>query len=708
MAWGLDTYGQLGTNSEREKIEFCGETTCPTFLPPLFSPTAVSGLGDVRSVAAGAGHTLAVLEDSTVEAWGLNEDGQLGTGSATGPEACENLFSRVRPCVDAPVPVEGLTGVTAVAAGETHSLALLADGTVMAWGANGDGQLGTGTSPGPETCQQPGYLPSSQACSSVPVLVPGLHGVRAIAAGGFSSYALLEDGTVMAWGRNEWGELGTGSTGAAECEGSEARCERSPTAVQGLSGATAIAAGEGHALALLSDGTVMGWGFNKIGAVGDGSRENRYSPVAVSGLSGVVSIGAGTDDSIALLGDGTVMDWGSNAYGNLGIGTSTGPERCEEGEFPCSTTPVAVKGLSGVTDVAAGFQHSLALLSNGSVMAWGYNEYGALGTGEPGPESCEPPEEAPRCSKNPVMVAGLTGVKAVAVNAGADDSIAYGPLEPTVTGVTGTEAEAAARTMARSASKPTSGNTGSELGGTRVTISGSDFSGASAVRFGATAAASFTVSASGTIAAVSPPGSGTVNITVITPRGESAVTSGDEFRYVPPIPPVIKKVSPSRGSAAGGTSVMITGTGLGSATVVRFGTVAITEFARSSQSITVVAPPGTAGTAPITVISPNGTSGVSSKTRFIYEGPVVSSLSPGSGPSAGETRVTIIGSGFAVGSGATTFKFGKKPAGTSECASTSMCSVPSPAGKAGTVDVTAAVGRAKSKPNRPGDLFAFE
>src|SRR5205823_208038 len=131
--------------------------------------------------------------------------------------------------------------------------------------------------------------------------------------------------------------------------------------VSGLSGVTAIAAGGLHSLALKSDGTVWAWGYNAYGALGNGTAISSSTPVQVSGLSGVTALAGGYGHSLALKSDGTVRAWGYNYYGELGNGTA----------FNDSLTPVQVSGLSGVTAIAGGEFHSLALKSVGTVSAWG-------------------------------------------------------------------------------------------------------------------------------------------------------------------------------------------------------------------------------------------------------------------------------------------------------------------------------------------------
>jgi hypothetical protein len=243
------------------------------------------------------------------------------------------------------VPV-GLSGVTAVAAGDSHSLALKDDGTVVAWGCGADDDSGK--------CSVPG----------------GLSGVTAIAAGAIHSLALKGDGTVVAWGCGAGADFGQCSVPV------------------GLSGVSAIAAGETHSLALKGDGTVVAWGCA-------GTDFGQCSvPV---GLSGVTAVAAGDYHSLALKGDGTVIAWGCGAGTDLG---------------QCSV-PV---GLAGVTAIAAGYSQSLALKGDGTVVAWG----------------CGPFADYGQCSV-PAGLANVTALSAgvyhsLAVAEFTDQTITFGPL----------------------------------------------------------------------------------------------------------------------------------------------------------------------------------------------------------------------------------------------------------------------------------------
>jgi len=171
--------------------------------------------------------------------------------------------------------------------------------------------------------------------------------------------------------------------------------------------------------------------------------------------------------------------------------------------------------------------------------------------------------------------------------------------------------------------------------------------------------------------------------------------------------PQVSKLKPKTGPAAGGASVTITGSGFTGASAVHFGGASASFTVNSASSITALAPPGTAGSADVTVTGPGGTSATSSADVFKYKPPTVTGVSPSTGPAAGGTKVTIAGSGFALGAG-TEFKFGKVLATAVSCSSTTSCTAAAPAAaKAGAVDVIALVGKAKSKKAPPGDSFTY-
>ncbi|MBT0663490.1 chitobiase/beta-hexosaminidase C-terminal domain-containing protein [Geobacter pelophilus] len=335
-AWGNNGSGRLGNGSTTQRN----------------TPVQVTGLTGMIAAGGGYAHTVALKNDGTVWAWGRNLEGELGIGS----------FSEMN---TSPVKVSGLTGVTAIASGDMHCLALKSDGTVWAWGANGYGQLGDG----------------GVVNSSLPVQVSGLSQVVAIAAGGYHSLALMQDGTVKAWGYNFNGQLGDGTVSNRS----------TPVAVSVLSGVLKVTAGYSHSLAIMADGTVQGWGWNTYGQLGDGSTQDRRLAVPVSGLSGARLLAGGYGHSVAMKHNGQVVAWGNNGYGRLGDGT-----------FGQQTVPVRINGLNGPLSLSVGHYHSSAIASDGSVWAWGRNSEGELGDGTTAMKSI------------PAKLSGLTAFTAVA------------------------------------------------------------------------------------------------------------------------------------------------------------------------------------------------------------------------------------------------------------------------------------------------------
>jgi hypothetical protein len=185
-----------------------------------------------------------------------------------------------------------------------------------------------------------------------------------------------------------------------------------------------------------------------------------------------------------------------------------------------------------------------------------------------------------------------------------------------------------------------------------------------------------------------------------------------ELSYVQTIgrAPTITALSKRKGPAAGGASVTISGTSFVGVTAVDFGAVGAASYVVDSPtSITAVSPAHTTGVVEVTVTTPNGESGISRSDSYNFEHPTVTAVSPGAGPRTGATAVTVSGSGFALGAELTRFKFGKGFATSVACASTTSCTMLTPAAvKAGAIDVIAKVGTRSSPPSPPADRFAYE
>jgi alpha-tubulin suppressor-like RCC1 family protein len=281
-----------------------------------------------------------------------------------------------------------------IAAGGIHTCGLLTGGGIDCWGSSGAGALGNGTTTGPETCGQPN---TSEFCSAIPIPVIGINSATAITAAFDYSCALLASRTVDCWGLNRQGELGNGAT-----EGSSI-----PVAVSGITSATAIAAGEQHACAVLADGSIDCWGLNRGGELGNGTTQDSSTPVPVSGITNATAITAGVEHTCALLANHRVDCWGVGSVGQLGNGTTTGPENCgllSESEAR-STRPVPVTGITNATAITAGADDTCALLADGTVDCWGFNEYGQLGNGTITDTSI------------PVAVSGISNATAIAAGA---------------------------------------------------------------------------------------------------------------------------------------------------------------------------------------------------------------------------------------------------------------------------------------------------
>jgi len=311
-------------------------------------------LAGVKAIDAGGSagnlHSLAVKSDGTVLAWGSNANGQLGSG--------DRVASKV------PVEVATLgpgSGVVAVSAATGLSIARKADGSVLSWGDNGSGELGNGSFFG----------------RAVPAQVAGLGSgstVTFIASGNRANHsmAVRSDGSLLVWGSNGSGQLCTGDL-----------LSRATPVAAGPTNVIAAAAGLSHSLALTASGAVWACGDNSFGQLGIGTGSPGSSKTSVqvrtsaaTFLTNVIRIAAGANDSLALTSDGALWAWGQGGNGQIGNGLATNQF------FAVQVHGAGDVGLlGGVSAMATNGTASYALQSDGTVLGWGLNAGGQVGDG---------------------------------------------------------------------------------------------------------------------------------------------------------------------------------------------------------------------------------------------------------------------------------------------------------------------------------------
>ena len=310
------------------------------------SPVQI-GTSSWAAVSTGGGSSgffsAAIRSDGALFTWGLNAIGQLGDGTTVSKSS--------------PVQI-GTSSWTAVSTGFSHAAAIRSDGALFTWGLNGAGQLGDGT----------------RLDKSSPVQV-GSSSWTAVAAGRSHTAAIRSDGGLFTWGinnNNNAGQLGDGT-----------RTARSSPVQIGSSSWTAVAAGGSHTVAIRSDGALFTWGFNSNGQLGDGTTTARSSPVQI-GTSSWTAVAAGTSHTLGISGN-LLYTWGLNFSGQLGQGTSgftqrSSPSLVGSNVLPDSdrSSPVQV-GTQSWSVVAAGFSHAGAIRANGGLYLWGFNFNGQLG-----------------------------------------------------------------------------------------------------------------------------------------------------------------------------------------------------------------------------------------------------------------------------------------------------------------------------------------
>lgn len=270
-------------------------------------------------------HSLVLRSDGTVLAWGSNGHGQLGSD-----HAIDRRFGNALPQFSQlPVPVREIGNAIAVSAGSDHSVALLTDGTIRTWGWGEYGIPGDGVMQA-----RMGYD------HLAPTKVVGIESAAKISAGGTSVFALLKDGTIRAWGNNTLPLGAKGVLGTADNQTTAV-----PTPVQGISTAVDVVATGAGGAALLADGTLRGWG----GGYGTGHRPQDQAtnkPVTVEGIRGPIAI----SPSMVLLADGSVRD------------------------FPFQPSWATPK-LTNAVAIASGGPNRFALLADGRLIAWGHKRW---------------------------------------------------------------------------------------------------------------------------------------------------------------------------------------------------------------------------------------------------------------------------------------------------------------------------------------------
>jgi len=335
LTWGWNEFNQLANDEN------------PNELRPIEVTNLEKGEGDIVSLAAGKQHSLALTKAGNVLAWGGNNAGQVGNNKQ------EYTYSKPQKVLSYDYNHSSqsyneklLSNVLSIEAGDQHSVALKADGTVWTWGSNEYDQLG-----------QHDYIPTGTKRVAEQVL--GLENIIEISSYRSHNLALDDNGTVWAWGENWGGQMSTGLEST-----------KTPYQVKDLPPIESIATGSFHSIAIDQEGNVWSWGINDFNQRNADDR-NYATPYLVSGLTDIKSISAGDAHNLAINENGEVFAWGNNSYGEVGISQST----------EIISKPIQLNELEDIEEVAAGDQYSIAKSKDGAIYTWGRNQHGQLGNG---------------------------------------------------------------------------------------------------------------------------------------------------------------------------------------------------------------------------------------------------------------------------------------------------------------------------------------
>jgi alpha-tubulin suppressor-like RCC1 family protein len=386
LYWGNST----GISRSSNKISFLtGDNYTHSNLSPgiyFYRISAVTAQGEtalsqevssqslrVTSISAGMTHVCAFLDNGTAKCWGRNQAGQVGVDNSTTPN------DKIG---DQPGEIEEISGfslgsgVSEIASGGSHNCALLDNGSVLCWGLNSRGQLGL------DHTNSIGDNSGEMALLSAVDL-----GAKAVAigAGRLHSCALLDNGSIKCWGNNEFGQLGIGNkTSQGDSSGEMALLNSIDFGQRVVS----IAVGEDHNCALLDNGSIKCWGRNDDGQLGmDDDEDIGDSPGELATLSGVklsdnaTAVYAGGNNSCLLLDNGSIKCWGANNSGQLGLGRTSFPDDKVGDNLGEMSALSAITLERPVNLLTLGRDHICALLDNGTTQCWGLNDDGQLGLG---------------------------------------------------------------------------------------------------------------------------------------------------------------------------------------------------------------------------------------------------------------------------------------------------------------------------------------
>jgi alpha-tubulin suppressor-like RCC1 family protein len=358
--WGVNNVGQLGYGNTNN----IGDNETPASAGPV-------DLGAGRTATAlssSNGSTCAILDNGSLRCWGFGPFGILGYGNKN------NIGDNETPGSVGPVDLGPGRTAVAVALGVSHACAILDTGAVKCWGQGREGELGYGNTTNIGDDETPAAVGTVD-------LGPGRTAV-AIAAGGEHTCAILDNGSVRCWGDGSRGQLGYGNTadiGDNETPGSVGPVDLGPGRT-----AVAITAGQNFTCVRLDDGTVRCWGegfFGQLGygnttTIGDNESPGAAGPVALGSASGALETVTGGTHTCSRFSDGSVRCWGNGASGRLGYGNTN-----NLGDDENVGTAGTVDLGGNAVQLAAGENHTCALLGGGSVRCWGQNGFGQLGYG---------------------------------------------------------------------------------------------------------------------------------------------------------------------------------------------------------------------------------------------------------------------------------------------------------------------------------------